>query len=628
MVIVLNESSTEAIKLALVGNPNVGKSTLFNLLTKQTEHTGNWIGKTVSTAKSVCYYNNIIFEVSDLPGTYSLKFNSSEEKIATENILNNNYDVLIIVVNSLMLSRSMLLTMQTLMRTQKVVLCLNMSDDAKKKKIEIDTDELSLQLGIPVVDISARKNHNIEKLLDKAISVASGEIKTFSLSTLTDIKERNLTYKDEVGILSQLGKNIVSLCYQKTPSPYSDKDRFLDKLFTSRITGIPLTVLFFAVTFWITAFAANYPSSMLSNMFASVIKFLKDNFSGVVNNTILSIFTDGILMTVGWVVSVMLPPALIFFILFALLEESGYLPRIAFNLDRLFRFAGISGKSSITMLMGLGCNACGVTGCRIMNSKKERVIGILTNSFIPCNGRFPTLIAISSVFIASGLSSVMKSAVVALVLLLLLFLSFAVTLLVSFVLSKTAFKDDNSKFIFELPPYRKPPFIKTITNALKEKVLYVLLRAVVVSVPAGLVLWLLTNIHLGNRALIICLSDFLHPFGTIVGLNGIILTGFILGFPANEIVLPIILMIYTNSETLTEYTGLSELGTILVGENWTITTAICFIVFTLFHFPCSTTCFSIYKETRSIKRTIASILIPLCVGVVLCAIINAIALIF
>ena len=315
----------------------------------------------------------------------------------------------------------------------------------------------------------------------------------------------------------------------------------------------------------------------------------------------------------------MLPPMAIFFPLFALLEDSGYLPRISFNLDKLFQKCGTSGKQSLTMCMGCGCNACGVMGARIISNKKERLIAILTNVFMPCNGRFPTLITLIIIFITSN--SIFSS----LTLMVLIIISVFTTLLISKILSKLLNNKDKQTFILELPPYRKPTIIKTIIRSFLDKTLAVLKRAIIISIPMGLLIWVLSNTYINDIAIIKILSQFLDPFAKIFGLDGVILLSFILGFPANEIVLPIAIMIYQGNSSLTSL-DINSLNFLLIENGWNYITAICTMVFCLMHFPCGTTVLTIKKETGSVWYTLLSIVIPTLVGLILCFLIKTILL--
>lgn len=611
-------------KFALSGNPNVGKSTVFNMITGLNQHTGNWIGKTVEITDGYFKYKGSEHSIVDLPGTYSLCAESEEEAVAAEYIDSGDYDCIIIVADSSSLKRNLQFTLQVLRKTSKAVLCLNMSDIAKKNDIRIDTDELTLRLGIPVVSVTARNKADIKRLVDLAIGVADGSRKTFSVNDIKALNDIENT-EDFVKAVSVLSKEISQYCIEDNSC---SKVSLADKLLTGKVSGSLSMALILFLLFWLTAYGANYPGALLSNLFS----FLIDKFESILLSiqcpyVLVDLICNGMLTTGAWVVSVMLPPAAIFFPLFAVLENWGILPRIAFNFDGIFSGCGVSGKMSLTMLMGFGCNSCGVMGCRIISSPFERKAAIITNSFIPCNGRLPMLLTLSTVFFSSGNNSLTGSFIAALLLLGLLVLSVLITLLVCKIMSGIS-KNRSDNFVMEMPCFKKPDIFKTIAITFKDKVFAVLLRAVAVALPAGVVIWLIANIRISDVTLLRYITDFLEPAGNVFGVDGVILNSYIFGLPANEIVTPVMVMSYTEASSLIDYSGVGELGVLLRSNGWNQITALCTMILCLFHFPCSTTLISIYKETRSKFVTLLSFVIPLITGLILCGIINLISRIF
>ena len=692
--------STSDYTIAVAGNPNVGKSTVFNALTGLHQHTGNWPGKTVQRAEGRYTHEEKTFNIVDIPGTYSLLSNSAEEEVARDFICFNSPDAVVVVMDATCIERNLNLTLQILEITNKVVVCLNMMDEAESKKISIDTDELSLQLGgVPVVCTSARKGKGIEELKTAVKTMCEDKIKTvevknnygvaieqalqaliplisksenkninprflavrmlendssfcnsmqkyLSSSNLLDkdfqeaLQEekqklnfkniRDYNFRDRIAqCLITKSENIYKQCVKITKKDYDAVDRKIDKFLTSRLTGFPTMMLFLLGIFWITISGANYPSEIIADVLFSFEQKLMDFMIATNAPAWLSgILVSGVYRTLAWVVSVMLPPMAIFFPLFTLLEDLGYLPRIAFNLDGIFKKCGCHGKQALTMCMGFGCNACGIIGCRIIDSPRERIIGILTNNFVPCNGRFPLLISLIEIFFIGKTLTASSSAISALILTSMIILGVAVTFLVSKLLSSTLLKGISSSFALELPPYRKPQVGKILVRSLFDRTVFVLGRAVAVAAPAGLVIWLMANTFIHGTSLLIHCSNFLDPFARCIGLDGIILMAFILGFPANEIVLPIIIMSYMSTGSIMSIQSPSELHSLLVSHGWNYITAICVMLFSLMHFPCGTTCWTIKKETKSLKWTVISFILPTLVGFIVCfAVANCLRLI-
>lgn len=675
--------------VALAGNPNVGKSTLFNLLTGMNQHTGNWTGKTVSAASGRFTHKEKSYLLCDLPGTYSLNAHSAEEEVARDFICFSGADAALVVCDASCLERNLNLVLQTSEITRKCVVAVNLMDEAAKKQITVDCRRLSCLLGVPVCPITARSGEGVDELLDALAAVCDNPAAVNDptviyedeiegcISRLTPLLERRIgsicssrfaavhlleydsafteRLSEAVGydvcldeeiaaaldnerarltdcgfIRSKLNdstvtafitkaEDIANACVSFGKPDYYERDRRIDKLLTHPVFGVPLMLLLLAAVFWITIKGANVPSEMLSNLLFGLSEKLNAAIVGAgAPEWLRGALIDGVYRTLAWVVSVMLPPMAIFFPLFTILEDIGYLPRIAFTLDRYFKHSGACGKQALTMAMGFGCNAAGVTGCRIIDSPRERLIAMLTNCLVPCNGRFPMLILIISMF-AAGSGLIQAGALTAIIL-----MGIILTLLMSRILSKTILKGETSSFTLELPPYRRPQIGKIIVRSIFDRTLFVLGRAITSAAPAGLIIWLCANLPMGDSTILGTAAGFLDPFARLMGLDGIILMAFILGLPANEIVIPIMLMGYMCSGTLTEVTDPAALLSVLRDNGWTLTTALCTMIFSLCHFPCATTLMTIKKESGSRKWAFAAFLLPTVMGIILCIAVAAV----
>lgn len=685
--------------VALAGNPNVGKSTVFNALTGLKQHTGNWPGKTVECAKGNVEDKGNKFQLVDLPGSYSLLAHSEEEEIARDFICFEKPDAVIVVCDSTTLERNMNLVLQIMETTKNVILCVNLLDEAKRKNIEINLNKLSDILKIPVIGTAARSGKGLGKIfpslyelfsnkkddiyivryaeeLEREISILQEDLEKFLPDTLNarwatvrvleddksffeslskyenidlsanknldeKIKASRLRLQDKTYNLEKIKDSIVEAFVNNAEEickdtviyknkNYNQRDRKLDKLFTSKTTGFLIMFLLLLGVFWITIAGANVPSDLINKLLFS----WEDNILAFLKNiglpkSIYGPLVFGVYRVVAWVISVMLPPMAIFFPLFTLLEDFGYLPRVAFNLDKYFQKCNACGKQALTMCMGFGCNAAGVTGCKIIDSPRERLIAILTNNFVPCNGRFPTIIATITMFLVMGfgggfLSSLFSAFILALVIILGVF----ITILASKILSETLLKGIPSSFTLELPPYRVPQVGTVIVRSIFDRTIFVLGRAVVVAAPAGIIIWLLANINFGDMSILNHLVNFLEPLARLMGLDGVILTAFLLGLPANETVVPIIIMTYLSKGSLLEIDDINVMRNLLVNNGWTIITAINVILFSLMHWPCGTTLLTIHKETGSIKWTVISFLLPTVFGIVSCICFTSLAKLF
>ena len=686
--------------IALAGNPNVGKSTVFNALTGLNQHTGNWPGKTVTNAQGRCTAGGRSYVMVDIPGAYSLMAHSAEEEVARNFICFGEPDAVVVVCDATCLERNLNLVLQTLEISRRVVVCVNLMDEAERKGIKLDLELLSGRLGVPVVGTTARRKKSLRLLTDCLERVCSapepgepfsvrypdaiedavalleplveeksaGRLNSRWLSlrlldqddslireinaclgedflrdealqsalgeAMALLRERGVENTDQlkdmtVAALIHSAEAICCGAVTCERSQYAEADRRLDKLLTGRLTGYPVMLALLALIFWLTISGANYPSQLLADGLFRVQDRLTELFEYLnAPDWLHGVLVLGAYRVLAWVVSVMLPPMAVFFPLFTLLEDAGYLPRVAYNLDKPFKRCRACGKQALTMCMGFGCNAAGVVGCRIIDSPRERLLAILTNNFVPCNGRFPTLIALLTMFFVGtaggGLSPVLSALLLTAAIVLGVGITFAVTKL----LSETLLRGVPSSFTLELPPYRKPQIGKVLVRSVFDRTLFVLGRAAAVAAPAGLVIWLMANITAGGVSILAHCAAFLDPFARLMGLDGVILLAFILGFPANEIVIPIIIMAYTAQGSILELDSLAQMKDLFVQNGWTWVTAVSVMLFSLNHWPCSTTLLTIKKETGSLKWTALAAAVPTAVGVALCILFNAVAGLF
>ncbi len=572
------------VTVALAGNPNVGKSTLFNTLTGLRQHTGNWPGKTVGVATGCLIKGDTTFEFVDLPGTYALSGGSEEERIAAEYITAGYADWVVAVCDGTALERSLILALQVKTLTPNFILCVSLMDEAERMGLSIDEKKLSQLLDAPVVLTAAGRKKSVGKLLE------------LLSQRPRKAGEKKETQEDTIAQAESIAKQCVSKTQMK-PQLWRRK---VDRILVSRTWGVTILLGLLMVLVWLTVWGANIPSQMLEELLNSGYDLLQ-KWLFWLPDTLRGLLLDGAYATSARVLSVMLPPMAIFFPLFSLLEDIGYLPRMAFLLDGGMRRCGGCGKQALTMCMGLGCNAVGVTGCRIIQSPRERLLAILTNAMIPCNGRFPTLILLAGLAFGKWAPLAVCGCVLAGVL---------GAMFTSGVLSKTALRHTCSHFLMEIPPLRRPRVGQILIRSLLDRTLKIAGRALSVAAPAGILLWCLAQMEWLQT-----LGSLLNPVGVLIGMNGIILLGFVLSLPANELLIPVIIMTMTGASTL-QGVGTGD-ATVLLGE-WSLETLLCTMVFTLFHWPCATTIVTVYKETRSYKKTAAAVFLPTAVGVTVC----------
>ncbi len=675
------------VTVALAGNPNVGKSTLFNALTGMRQHTGNWPGKTVGSARGRCETDQFEYTLVDIPGTYSLMARSKEEEVARDFLCFERPDAAAVVCDATCLERNLDLVMQVLEICPKTLVCVNLLDEARRKGVRVDLELLSERLGVPVVGTEASSGKGLDAFLAALDGLLSGEepkphqidypdaveaavcmvqpavhmknrtdlssrwislrllggdgafVRAVSEKTGVDAEDETTAlalrqarlYLSDRGIDSERFEDMLAAAAVRAAEraasgavtggekKYGGRDGRLDRILTGRKTAYPVMLALLCLVLWITVSGANYPSELLSKALMSLQDVLLRLLSAAgVPELVKNALVSGVYRVLAWVVSVMLPPMAIFFPLFTILEDLGYLPRVAYDLDRPFQRCGACGKQALTMCMGLGCNAVGVTGCRIIDSPRERLLAVLKNAFMPCNGRFPALITMAALLIGGTAATLFGGLVSAAAITAAIAVGAAATFGATKLLSSTLLRGETSSFTLELPPYRVPKVGRVIVRSVLDRTVFVLGRAAAVAAPAGLVIWIMANISLPGGSLLSICAGALDPVGRLMGMDGVILMAFILGFPANEIVVPLIVMGYLGGGTLAQTPALSELHTVFAANGWTWATAVSVMLFTVMHWPCSTTLLTVKKETGSLKWTAAAAVVPTAAGAVCC----------